>query len=131
MTLIKVLIKWLKRTDGFWQLIESFLKPKIPLLENFDQLKMSSEIRSSDRFPLKVIPLNSIYCIKNGWNLKLLLHFLPIFNVCYNLYLDLGNNFLCLISSHANGAKSFLFLLRPNFKDPIIFASLSSKDFSN
>jgi hypothetical protein len=22
-----------KRTDGFWQLIETFLKPKIPLLE--------------------------------------------------------------------------------------------------
>ena len=29
----KILINCQKRTDGFWQLIETFLKPKIPLLE--------------------------------------------------------------------------------------------------
>jgi hypothetical protein len=29
----KILINCQKRTDGFWQLIENFLKPKIPFLE--------------------------------------------------------------------------------------------------
>jgi len=29
----KILINCQKRTDGFWQLIKTFLKPKIPLLE--------------------------------------------------------------------------------------------------
>jgi hypothetical protein len=29
----KILINCQKRTNGFWQLIETFLKPKIPLLE--------------------------------------------------------------------------------------------------
>jgi hypothetical protein len=33
MTLIKISINCQKRTDGFWQLIETFLKPKIPLFE--------------------------------------------------------------------------------------------------
>ena len=46
-----------KILDGF-QLIETFNNefdqtPK--LTENFDQLKMSSEIRSSDRFPFEII----------------------------------------------------------------------------
>ncbi len=41
MTLIKVLINWQKRTDAFWQLIEIFLKLKIPLLELLINWKVS------------------------------------------------------------------------------------------
>jgi hypothetical protein len=31
--IIKILIKCQKRTYGFWQLIKTFLKPKIPLIK--------------------------------------------------------------------------------------------------
>ncbi len=59
--IIKMLIKCQKRTYRFWQLIESLIKLLIKwqlfrrLTEKFDQLIRSSEIRSSDRFPLGFI----------------------------------------------------------------------------
>jgi len=51
------LINCQKRTDGFWQLIESLIKVLINwqlfrrLIKKFDQVKRSSEIRSSDHSP--------------------------------------------------------------------------------
>jgi hypothetical protein len=54
MTLIKVLINCQIRTDGFSQLIESFLKLKIPLLE----LSINCQIRT-DGFSQLIESLNN------------------------------------------------------------------------
>ncbi len=58
MTLIKVSINCQKRTDGFWQLIETFLKPKIPLFEisiNLNHVKITQNDinKSFDPLPKK------------------------------------------------------------------------------